>query len=69
MKADAEWGKLGQAPGLVDGWTDVKDKAGIATEEFKAGDFCSSAWITCHHIPSQTHPAVSKCVLCELLLF
>ncbi len=51
MKADAEWGKLGQVPGLVDGWTDVKDKAGIATEEFKAGDFCSSACITCHHIP------------------
>lgn len=43
MKADAEWGKLGQVPGLVDGWTDVKDKAGIATEEFKAGDLCSSA--------------------------
>ncbi|DBB11623.1 hypothetical protein WJX82_004054 [Trebouxia sp. C0006] len=36
VKADAEWGKLGQVPGLVDGWTDVKDKAGIATEEFKA---------------------------------
>lgn len=36
MKADAEWGKLGQVPGLVDGWTDVKDKVGIATEEFKA---------------------------------
>ena len=51
VKADAEWGKLGQVPGLVDGWTDVKDKAGIATEEFKAGDFCSSAWNTCHHIP------------------
>jgi len=43
VKADAEWGKLGQVPGLVDGWTDVKDKAGIATEEFKAGNFCGSA--------------------------
>ena len=38
MKADVEWSKLSQVPGLVDGWTDVKDKAGIATEEFKAGD-------------------------------
>lgn len=38
MKADAEWSKLGQVPGLVDGWTDVKDKLGVATEEFKAGD-------------------------------
>ena len=47
VKADAEWGKLRQVPGLVDGWTDVKDKAGIATEEFKAGDLCSSACITC----------------------
>lgn len=36
MKADAEWSKLGEIPGLVDGWTDVKDKVGIATEEFKA---------------------------------
>ena len=36
MKADVEWSKLGQIPGLVDGWTDVKDKVGIATEEFKA---------------------------------
>ena len=51
VKADAEWAKLGQVPGLVDGWTDVKDKAGIATEEFKAGDFCSSARFTCHHTP------------------
>ncbi|KAL3160580.1 hypothetical protein ABBQ32_010517 [Trebouxia sp. C0010 RCD-2024] len=36
VKADVEWSKLGQIPGLVDGWTDVKDKVGIATEEFKA---------------------------------
>ena len=39
VKADAEWSKLAQVPGLVDGWTDVKDKLGVATEEFKAGDF------------------------------
>ena len=36
VRADAEWSKLVQVPGLVDGWTDVKDKVGIATEEFKA---------------------------------
>lgn len=36
VKADVEWSKLSQIPGLVDGWTDVKDKVGIATEEFKA---------------------------------
>lgn len=42
VKADAEWSKLSQVPGLMDGWTDVKDKVGIATEEFKAGD-CPSA--------------------------
>ena len=39
VKADVEWSKLAQVPGLVDGWTDFKDKLGVATEEFKAGDF------------------------------
>lgn len=38
VKADTEWARLGQVPSLVDGWPDVKDKVGIATEEFKAGD-------------------------------
>ena len=38
VKADTEWARLGQVPGLIDGWPDVKDKVGIATEEFKAGD-------------------------------
>ena len=38
VRADTEWARLGQVPGLVDSWTDVKDKMGIATEEFKAGD-------------------------------
>lgn len=46
VKADVEWSKLGQIPGLVDGWTDVKDKVGIATEEFKAGS------TACHVSPS-----------------
>ena len=43
MKADVEWSKLTQVPGLVDGWTDVKDKVGIATEEFKAGASLASS--------------------------
>lgn len=43
MKADVEWSKLTQVPGLVDGWTDVKDKVGIASEEFKAGDYPASS--------------------------
>ena len=47
MKADAEWSKLGQIPGLVDGWTDVKDKVGIATEEFKACSPLFSLSLSC----------------------
>ena len=47
MKADAEWSKLGQIPGLVDGWTEVKDKVGIATEEFKASSPPLSYLLTC----------------------
>ena len=47
VKADAEWSKLGQIPGLVDGWTDVKDKVGIATEEFKACSPLFSLSLSC----------------------
>ena len=66
VKADAEWAKLGQVPSLVDGWTDVKDKAGIATEEFKAGDFCSSAWTTSTIFPLKHTHLLAKvyCVSC-----
>ena len=39
VKADSEWSKLAQVPGLMDGWTDVKDKVNMATEDFKAGHF------------------------------
>ena len=42
MKADAEWSKLGQVPGLIDGWTDVKDMVNMATEDFNSGHSCSS---------------------------
>lgn len=45
MKADVEWSKLSQVPGLMDGWTDVKDKVGIATEDFKAGGCLSPCLI------------------------
>ena len=61
MKADVEWSKLSQVPGLVDGWTDVKDKVGIATEEFKAGD---------HPSPySTTHTFAFTCMLFVVLCY
>ena len=59
VKADAEWAKLGQIPGLIDGWTDVKDKVGISTEEFKASTFLDScSW------PSTSHRRHDICVTC-----
>ena len=35
VRADADWPRLQQVPNLTDGWPDVKDKFGIAMEEFK----------------------------------
>ena len=37
VRADADWPRLQQVPNLTDGWPDVKDKFGIAMEEFKVG--------------------------------
>eukprot|EP00798_Chlamydomonas_sp_ICE-L_P017192 gene17192-23510_t len=34
-KEDPEWARFSQIPNLVDSWNDVRDKFGVATEEFK----------------------------------
>lgn len=35
--AEPEWAKLAGVPGLLDPWSEVKEKVGVATEEFKVG--------------------------------
>lgn len=37
VREDPEWGLLASVPGLTDGWNDIRDKLGAATEEFKVG--------------------------------
>lgn len=37
VKDDPEWARFSQIPGLTDTWNDVRDKLGVAAEEFKVG--------------------------------
>uniref|UniRef100_A0A7S0R7I6 Dynein regulatory complex subunit 3 n=1 Tax=Chlamydomonas leiostraca TaxID=1034604 RepID=A0A7S0R7I6_9CHLO len=36
VRDDPEWARFSQIPGLTDTWNDVRDKLGVAAEEFKA---------------------------------